>query len=136
MFTTEVPQKLHVGCVMLYPSLTLRDHFALCVSGDILLTTNESPSDMILVRFSSNGSPHHRSDRLPIQWLRINAGSLLHSAISTAAVCGLVVKEIAKVSTVVITIANTDIETDTEVDDHIAFAFVECALAVVSGMKR
>ena len=50
------------------------------------------------------GSPNRGSDRLPVQWLRISA----------AAVCCLVVKEIAKFSTVVITIGDTDIDTDTE----------------------
>ena len=67
-----------------------------------------------------NGSPHRRPDRMPIQWRGNNIGSLLHSAISATAVSGLVVKEIAKFSTVVITIANTDIETDSELDDQIA----------------
>ena len=57
---------------------------------------------------------------MPIQWLRNNIGSLLHSAISATAVSGLVVKEIAKFSIVMITIANTDIETDSELDDQIA----------------
>ena len=57
---------------------------------------------------------------MPFQWLRNHTGSLLHSAISAPAVSGLAVKEIAKFSTVVITIANTDIETDTELEDQIA----------------